>query len=174
MGKFRIALGAEVDAVTSDELKSGLDGLRGELTRSLRKVPRIMRPLSASNPAVSITTGENITLSLGSPSTGRIWVVTRVTVMGADDHTAVAAAMGAVYVGYDNGLDLTDGPGLSQCVLTGTAIPFTTVLNEHAIVVHDREILMVNVAATGALDSPIVANALVWEYPDAAIDSQVI
>ena len=173
MAKFRVALGAEIDAVTSDEMKSGLDAVRDEIRRSITKVPRIMRPLSGSS-TISITSGENATISLGSPSAGRIWIVTRVNVMGADDHTAVANTTAAVYVGYDNGLDISNGPGLSQCVLTGLAVPFTTILNEHAIVVHDREQLLINVAVSNTVDAEIIANALVWEYPDKAIDSQVI
>lgn len=170
MAKFRVALGAEIDAVTSDEMSNGLDVLRGDMRKAFAKPRKIMRPLSQATSVLPGTGGETVTLVIGRPAAGRIWVVTRVTVLGDDDNTTAANLVAAVYVGDDS------NPGLTQCVLHGQAIPFTSTQNEHAWVVHDRETLFIQVTATADIVAAeqIVANALAWEYRDSDIDSQVI
>lgn len=173
MANIRIALGGEFDVASGNELDEMGRGIRDHISSATAKPKRILRPLSVAK-TISITTGENARLSFGGPSTGRTWIVTRINCMADDDHTALANATAAVYIGNDNGLDITEGPALTLCVLTGQSIPFTTILNEHALVVHDRELLMVNVNVSNSVDANIVANALVWEYKDVDIETQYI
>lgn len=170
MANARFVLGAEVDIASGDELASGVETLRGDI-RGVGKPKRIMRPLSASTAGgfMPKIQGDVAQVVIGRPSAGRIWVVTRLVVMGSDDNSALANLVGAVYIGDDSNV------GLTQCVRHGQAMPFTTTENEHAYIVHDRETLFLNVTATGAVTATqIVVNALVWEYRDTDIDSQVI
>jgi hypothetical protein len=171
MAKAKIVLGGEIDVATGDELSSGLDSLRGDMRSTLAKPKRIMRPLSASLTGAQVPTvlGANAQLVIGRPAAGRVWVVTRLTVIGSDDSTALTNLVGSLYIGDDSNV------GLSQCVRHGTAMPFTTTENENAYVVHDRETLFLNITGTGAVTATqVVANVLAWEYRDVDIDTQVI
>jgi hypothetical protein len=169
VAKVRIALGGEFDAVTSDEHKSGLSALRDELLAGSQTQKRIMRPLSQSLTSPPTVQGQTAQIVLGRPAAGRVWVLTRLTVMGADDFTAATNLVASLYVGDDSNI------GLSQCVRTATVFPFTTTENERAYVIHDRETLFVNITATGAATiTQVVVNGLAWEYKDQDIDTQVI
>lgn len=170
MANARIVLGGEIDVASGDELKSGLKSLRDEMRQGSGKVKRIMRPLAKAVSGLNLTQGQTAQVVMPRPSAGRIWVVTRVVVLGDDDFTAKTGVVGALYVGDDANL------GLSQCVRHGTTIPFTTTENEHAYIVHDREAFILNVTATaaGPITGQVVFNALVWEYCDTDIDTQVI
>lgn len=170
MANARFVLGAEVDIASGDELESAVSAIRSDIKGS-GKPKRIMRPLSASltGAQVPAVLGTVAQLVIGRPAAGRIWVVTRLVVIGADDNSAMTNLVGAVYIGDDSNV------GLSQCVRHGTVMPFTTTENEHAYIVHDRETLFLNVTATGASTvTQVVVNALVWEYKDTDIDTQVI
>jgi hypothetical protein len=166
----RIALGAELDIASGDELKSGLAAVRADMKGlSNNKPKRIMRPLSQAISGLAMNSGDVVQLVIGRPSAGRVWVLTRITVLGDDDHSVKANALAAVYIGDDSNV------GLTQCVRYGTAIPFTTTENEHGYVVHDRETLFLNITATaGGIVGMVSANVLVWEYRDIDIDTQVI
>lgn len=170
MAKAKIVLGGEIDVATGDELSNGLNGLRDDMKSSLSKPKRIMRPLSAAVQFAGITSGTSIQVVGGRPAAGRLWVVTRVTVIGADDHSTITNAVAALYVGDSSNV------GLSQCVRPGQAIPFFDTSNEHAFIVHDREDLFINVTAVTAdiAAGQVVFNALAWEYRDSDIDSQFI
>lgn len=173
MADFRIALGGTISAATTDEMHTALNGLKSDIIGANGKPKRIMRPLSAAATSATNTlpaaAGDTFQLSLGRPSAGRVWVVTRIVAISTDDHTTVANLQAALYIGDP----LTFG--LSQCVRSGQALPWTTTENEHAYVVHDREDLFVNYTATGAVTATqLVVNAMAWEYRDCDIDSQVI
>lgn len=169
MANARIALGGEIDIASGKELDSGLKSLRDSMNGVLAKPKRIMRPLSVAQTFSGIAVGDTLQLSAGTPAAGRIWVVTRILVLGSDDSTAVTGALAAVYIGDPANV------GLSQCVKPGAAIPFIDTQNEHSYVVHDRESLFINVSATAAVAAgQVVLNALAWEYKDRDIDTQVI
>jgi len=164
----RIVLGAELDIASGSEVESGFAALRADMKGS-SKPKRIMRPLSQAVSGLALSNGQTAQLILGSPSAGRVWVLTRVTVLGDDDHTLKTNVVAAVYIGDDANV------GLTQCVRHGTPVPFTTTENEHGYVVHDRERLFLNVTATAdGVTGMVSANCLVWEYRDSDIDSQVI
>lgn len=172
MADFRIALGGTISAATTDEMHSALGTLKHDLMSHSAKPKKIYRPLSASSAGLTVPTSVTstpITLKLGRPSSGRIWVVTRIVMLGADDNTAATNLVASVYIGDEMNV------GLSQCVRHGTTFPFTTTENEHAYIVHDREDIFVRVIATGAATTTQVSvNALAWEYRDTDIDAQVI
>lgn len=170
MANARFVLGAEVDIASGDELAAGFKAMRSDMA-GMGKPKRIMRPLSKSLVDGSLPTllGQSVTIPVGRPSAGRIWIITRIGIIGSDDFSPLTNLVGAVYIGDET------NPGLSQCVRHGTVMPFTTTENENAYVVHDRETLFVNITATGASTvSQIVVNALAWEYKDSDIDVQGI
>jgi predicted nucleotidyltransferase len=169
VAEARIALGAEIDIASGKEVSSAFDALRADMKGFGGKPKRIMRPLSQAVSGLALNTGGVTQLIVGRPAAGRVWVVTRVTVLGDDDHTVKANVVAALYIGDDSNV------GLAQCVRHGTAVPFTTTENEHGYVVHDRETLFLNITATAdGISGMVSANVLVWEYRDSDIDSQVI
>ena len=101
-------------------------------------------------------------MDLGSPNSGRIWKVTRMTVLGNGDTATLTNVFGAIYVG-----DPTNANQL-QCVQHGQQIPFTTIENESAFIVHSKDHLLLNIVAAGgsATNVNVTANAIAWEYPE--------
>lgn len=170
MASAKIVLGGEIDVCTSDEMKDGFDSFGRDMMGAMAKPKRILRPLSASTQFGAITSGAPIQLIAGRPTAGRLWVVTRLVVVGVDDSSTLANALAAVYVGDSSNLSL------SQVVRPGTSVPFQDTANEHAYVVHDREDLFINISAGAAAvgAGQVVFNALAWEYKDSDIDTQRI
>lgn len=169
MAKFRMALGADFEAVTESEMKSAFGAFGGDLRKALSKPPRILRPLTRAVSVPALTSGATVPLVVGRPDSGRTWVVTRVTVLGADDHTTVANLTAALYIGDPANISL------GQCVMPGQAIPFISTQNEHAFTVHDREDLFLNLSASGAVTATnVVATIQAYEYRDVDLESQAI
>lgn len=170
MADARFALGAVVDIASGAELDNHMKSLRADLAAS-GKPKRIMRPISKAKTLSALSTGQSDVVVIGRPSTGRVWVVTRITVLANDDNTTLANGAAALYVGDPENVSL------GQCVRAGTAVPFTTTENEHAYVVHDREDFIVKITATGGsitAGTNIVVNILAWDYRDIDIDTQRI
>lgn len=166
---FRISLGGTISACTTDELDSALGKLESNLLRGSAKTPRIMRPLSSSVAGGTYSTGDTFTLKLGRPSSGRVWRLTRVVVLGEDDNTTHTNMVAALYIGDEA------NPGLSQCVKHGVSIPWTTTENQDAYAVHDREDVFVKFTAIGSTTvDNFTINGLVYEYRDGDLDAQVI
>lgn len=169
MAEAKFVLGATVDIASGDELKSGLSGIRAEMAAAnTHKPKRILRPITKSITGLLLASGGVYALSIGRPDTGRVWVLTRINVMGDDDTTLKANLTGALYIGDPANV------GLGQCVRFGQAIPWTTTENEHAYVVHDREDAFVYLTASGAVTGQVVVTATAWEYRDVDIESQYI
>jgi hypothetical protein len=166
---FRIALGGTISAATTDEMHSALS----ELRHGIRKDSRVPKPLYRQLPA-AITIGsmnqfDAKVLDLGSPTSGRIWRVTRVTVLGNGDTSQLTNVSAAIYIG-----DPTNASQL-QCVQHGQQIPYTTIENDGAFIVHSKDHLFLNIVATGsATGVSVSANAVAWEYEESAISSMVI
>lgn len=169
MADARIVLGGTLSVCTTDEMHSALGDLKSSIVESNAKPKRIMRPLNGSAAGGDFTTGDTLMINLGRPSSGRIWVVTRVVVLGEDDNTTHTNMMAALYVGDSANVSL------GQCVKSGLSIPWTTTENEHAYVVRDREDLFVNFTAIGATTvSNMAVNALAWEYRASDLEVSVI
>jgi hypothetical protein len=161
---FKLAIGTGVD-----DIKKHLDSMRP------RECQPILRPLLKSDSFTSGAAGVALGasggafLDLGSPAAGRIWRVTGVTVLGTDDHSTAANVTVSIYVGDP----FTSTIG--NCRVPGTAVPFLNTWNSRFMIVHDRENLFAIVNTSQAVTAQqIVVNALAWEYPDWAIDAQVI
>ncbi len=168
MAEARIALGAELDIASGQELNDGMESLRAEM-RGSAKPKRIFRPLAKAGTFSAAAAGQLGVLALGHPAAGRVWVITRLCVMGADSFTTVANVMASLAIGD------AAAPSLTQTVLTGSAVPLTSTQNEHAWVVHDREELYVVLNATGVIASQqIVVTAQAWEYRDRDVEQQAI
>lgn len=169
MANARIVLGGEIDVCTTDEMHSGMKGLGKEIVGGLAHQKPIMRPLSQSVNIGNMNQFDARILTVGSPAAGRIWKVTRITVLGNGDTSVLTNVSGALYIGDDQ------NAALMQCVQHGQQIPFTTIENEQAFVVHSRENLFVNIFASAAATAvQVTVNALAWEYPDSAVSTQVI
>lgn len=169
MAKLRIALGAEADVCTTDEMHDGLKNLRNQILSGKSTEKPIVRPLSQSLTIGNMNQFDAKILSIGSPNAGRIWKVTRIVVLGNGDTSTLTNVFGALYIGDDQNAALT------QCVQHGTQIPFTTIENESAFIVNSREKLFVNIFASAAATAvSVTVNALALEYADAAVFTQVI
>ena len=170
MANFRMALGADFEAVTESEMKDAFGKFGGDLRRSLSKPPRILRPLTRAVTLPALPSGTSAQLVVGRPDSGRTWVVTRVTLLGADAHTTVADMTAAVYIGDPANV------GIGQCVYHGQAIPFTSTQNEHAWTVHDREDMFFNIVSSAdvAAGQIVVATIQAYEYRDVDLESQAI
>lgn len=170
MASAKIVLGGEIDVVTGDELHDGLQSVKDEMRLNAKgngKARRILRPITKAM-SLALATGATTVLVIGRPDSGRVWVVTRINLMGDDDHTVKANLLGALYIGDPANV------GIGQCVRFGQGIPWTTTENEHAYIVHDREDLFINFTASGSVTGGVVATVTVWEYRDADIESQAI
>lgn len=169
MANARIALGAEFDIASGQELSEGMADLKRSWRDAMRQPKPIYRPLAQSVAIGNMNQFDARILSLGTPNAGRIWRVPRITVLGNGDTSVLTGVSAAIYIGDDQNAALT------QCVQNGQQIPFTTIENEHAFVVHSRDILFVNIFATAAaVGVSVTVNALAWEYPDDAYDAQAI
>jgi hypothetical protein len=169
VAEAKFVLGATVDIASGDELNSGFKGLRDEMrAANAHKPKRILRPITKSVTGLALATGQSVALTIGRPDTGRVWVLTRINVMGDDDTTVKTNLTGALYIGDPANV------GIGQCVRFGQTIPWTTTENEHAYVVHDREDAFVYLTATGAVTGQVVVTATAWEYRDVDLESQYI
>lgn len=171
MANAKIVLGGEIDIASGNEMQSGFDALRSDLKSATVKARRILRPLTRAVTLPALTQGQSAQLIVGRPDSGRTWVITRVTVLGADDHTALPNWYAAVYIGDPANV------GLGQCVAPAAQVPFISTQNEHAWTVHDREDLFLNITAIGqdqAAGQVIVTTIQAYEYRDCDLESQVI
>ena len=99
---------------------------------------------------------------------GRIWAITRITIAANDDHTALANATIAAYVGD------AATPMLGSLLIPGVAIPYFNTFNTKAVWVDDGAELffMLNPIATVVTPQTIVVNVEVSEFFDKTVDQQ--
>lgn len=171
MADFRIALGGTISAATTDEMHSALGDVKRDILNGIAgsKAKPVMRPLTQSGTGQAYTTGQSTILNMGRPSAGRLWVVTRVVVLGEDDVTTHTNLLAALYIGD------VQTAALGQCVRSGTSIPYTTTENERAYVVGSREDFFVKYTAIGATTVPnLTVNALAWEYRESDINPMAV
>jgi hypothetical protein len=132
-----------------------LDGIRQQL-RQLAYMP-IASSLTASGPADA--TGKAL-LKLGRPAHGRLWNITRVSVLGADDQTVLVGSKVAVYVGSSVSPNLSD---VLDPAIAADTVPFIIYWNKDQVFVTDNDDLFVIVYGAGANQS-LVVNATVLDY----------
>lgn len=169
MADFRIALGGTISACTTDEMHSALGGLKSELVAGMQRPAPLFRQLPGAVSIGNMNQFDARVLDLGSPNSGRIWRMTRITVLGNGDTATLTNVSAALYIG-----DPTNASQL-QCVQHGQQIPFTTIENEHAFIIHSKDHLFLNIVATGsATGVSVSANAICWEYPEASISAMAV
>lgn len=125
MGAVKLALGAELDLVSGDELADGLDGLESRLLGGGKRA----RPLYNTFPQSAPGAGGLLTLTIGAPPAGRIWNVLAATVVGNDDHGSVPSPVGyfAMYFGDPANVSL------GQLAAVKLALPSTTLFSANAL-----------------------------------------
>lgn len=171
MAEFRVALGATMDVASSCELDEAITGIHGKLDklgRQNRSLP-IRRPISASQQLVFAGATDapiSIPLVPSGPALGRVWSVASITILGADDGTAVTGVKAAVYIGDSS------NPILGDCVIPQQAIPFFDTFSYPDIWVQDQRDLFVRFTPSGAVTTNVVINAWVMEFVDDVAQQQ--
>lgn len=158
-----MTLGGELDIATADEVrdivKDSTDSIGGMLRRGRRQPVRRQIPESIQMPA----SGAGI-ISFGSPPSGSTWCLVDVVVSGADDHTAVAAATAALYIGS------SASPGLGMLLRPGQAVPGFWSFSKEVIFAHFGDEVFVSVAGAAA-GVTLSAVARVHQYVEDAIEA---
>lgn len=152
-------LGAKFDFVTTGELDDRFDALRKDLKR------KPLKPFYNSGIAAGLIPVGNgpLVLDCGSPSTGRIWNVTGITLIGVDDNTALANAKAALYFGD------TDTPALSTCKVPGMVIPSFATFSDKVLWCHSTANAVVVVTGTATAGSQVIAMVHYTDWPEEAI-----
>jgi hypothetical protein len=151
-------LGVEADfdiGLKLGAVEKELTGVRKQLA-ALSYMP-IASSLTASGPANAAGTA---LLKIGRPSHGRMWNITRVSVLGADDQTVLAGSKVAVYVGSSVSPNLSD---VLDPAAAADTVPFIIYWNKDQVFVTDNDDLFVIVYGAGA-NQLLVANATVLDY----------
>lgn len=120
---------------------------------------KILRTFSKSLTHTFAHQNEHKILEICTPPVARKYIVTRVTVLGADDNSQ-SGLIAAVYIG-----DAEKANPL-QVVQHALTIPYTTTVNEKAFIVSPNETLFVYIEdPVGNLGTlSVVANAQVSDY----------
>jgi len=152
-------LGAKFDLVTTGELDERFDDLKS----SIRHKP--LRPFYNSGIAAGLIPAGNgpVSLDCGSPNTGRIWNVTGITLLGADDSTVLANAKAALYFGD------SDTPMLSSCKVPALTIPTFSTFSDKVLWCHSTANAVVVVTGTATPGSQVIAMVHYTDWPEEAI-----
>lgn len=161
-----LTIGGSIDIATTDEVKSivgdSTDTLSKMFRRSNRKPVRRTIPASIQMP----TTGAGI-LDVGSPPSGSTWCLVDVVVTGNDDHTAVAAATAALYIGDPANVML------GTLLRPGIAIPGSWSFSKEVIFAHFGESIFVSVSGAAAATN-LSAVVRVHQYIEDMIEADRI
>lgn len=134
MASVNLALGAEVDIASGQEVTDEFQKLRGWFGENYHRQDRpIYRPLIGS--VASAAVGTNICYFGVSPPAQKEWHVISWALGVNDDHTAQAAMQAAMYAGdpFNPMLGTVRAPGLS--------IPSYNTPGDERIIVHSTEYL---------------------------------
>lgn len=152
-------LGAKFDLVSTGELDDRFD----ELGKRLSRKP--LRPFFNSGIAAGVIPTANAPLMLdcGSPNTGRIWNVTGITLLGADDNTVLVNAKAALYFGD------TDTPALFSCKVPGLVIPSFATFSDKVLWCHSTANAVVVITGTATVGAQVQAQVHYTDWPEEAI-----
>jgi hypothetical protein len=141
----QLALGAEVDIATGDELRDGVADLKHTML-SEREAKPIYLTRVQSEPG----TGHILYVIGGGPPVGRIWYLTSITVVGNNDVDVLPptspASYVALYAGFPpprQGLGDFGSPGLGQLKAVRLPIPSTTAFNAGSVWCQSNQSLFV-------------------------------
>lgn len=158
-----MTLGGELDIATTDEVrdivKDSTDSIGGLFRRGQRRPVRRSLPVSTQASAAGATI-----LNFGSPPSGSTWCLVDVVTSGGDDHTAVAGATGALYIGN------SASPQLGMLLRPGQAIPGFWSFSKEVIFAHYGDDIFVSVTGAAA-NSTLSAVARIHQYVEDAIEA---
>lgn len=135
--KAKLAVGAEVDFLTNDELRSALADHRRELARLLKDKP-ITKTVKGT--VVLDGTGAGV-IDLGMPSPGRTWNVRQVSASYQDAGAALAAGIAAVF----RGNDAFNPMNFVERLPNGTQLPAADTFSTDQLVLAQDEHLFVRI-----------------------------
>lgn len=173
MAEVRFALGAVADLATSDEVKHCVDGLQGHMDKRFRELTKqegIRRTIQGSD-ILTLSSGQTqvTTFNPGGPALGRVWSITRLTLLGGDDHSSVANLTAALYIGDPA------NPHLGTCVIPNLSVTTFLTFNRENLWVHDTEAMFINWTASGTLTGQqVVISATVSDSVDSAKTAQYV
>lgn len=147
--EVKLAAGAEVDLATKDDLRKSTDDL-GDLFRKVVRKDSTVRPLSGSigtGAANNLSTTALTYVDLGTPSAGKTWDVTLVTILKQDSALTAVTTPWAVYVAPSG-----SAPNPTDSVAFGTALPGQASFGKGNCVLRNGEHLVVGIVAKTATD----------------------
>ena len=171
--RFALNFGTEVDLATPSEVEASVDKGVGQILERLPSGERgaRLRPTSSVN-VTPAATGTFI-LDMGKPAPGTLWWLWEVVVTAADDHTALAGGLAALYCGLpglQSGVaSINYSPALGQLVRPAIAIPGSHQFSGEPWPVKDGENLTVVVYSPTTVVSVLSATATVMQIDDRAV-----
>ena len=172
MAELRIALGAAFDVASSSEVQASVDGGVDKILARMPDADHGLRLRPASSININPAATGTFVIDLGRPAPGTIWWVLEVIVTAADDHTAPAGTISAVYCGISArqvGATLQDTPPLGQLVRPAIAVPSVHAFSGEAWPVKDTENLSVIVYAPTTALATASAVATVMQLNASAV-----
>lgn len=169
-----LALGAEVDIASGDELARGLGDLKTSLLG--REDPR---PLYLPMAGSAAGEGHILYVRIGQPPVGRLWNITAITVVGNNDVDVLSpnspAAYVALYAGFmpaRQGVGDFGSPGLAQLKAVRLPIPSTTLFTKGAIWCHSNQELFLRTSDVVNVPDSVTAVAEVQEWREADVSQR--
>lgn len=153
----RLALGAEIDIASKDEI----DGARDDILDVLNKREKPPRPnyfvQSAALPAPGAFSG---IVEVGSPVTGRLWNILGYSISGETDAVTSSAGKVALYIGDRPTIGI---PTLSQLRVAGLTVPASATFSQKTQWCPSAQSVFFNLSGlTGLIQ--FVANVFIAEY----------
>jgi hypothetical protein len=145
----------ELDAELGISLKAASKSLSA-IEKSAKKKPYHIRRVTQ---AVAIA-GTPTVLDLGSPPTGMLWNLLKLSVVGSDDRTTVAGATLASYIGDPSSPSVAM---LLEPSINGSPVPNTSGYSDEVVWIHSADNLFVLVYGAAAAQS-LTAIALIDEW----------
>lgn len=146
---------AELEADFSAHLGVATDHL-ATIAKNAKKKPYHIRRVTQG---VAVA-GTPTVLDLGSPPTGMLWNLLKLTVVGSDDRTTVAGATLASYIGDPASPSVAM---LLEPSINGSPVPNTSQYSDEVIWIHSTDNLFVQVYSAAAAQS-LTAVAIIDEW----------
>lgn len=154
------AVSMEIDIATGAEVKAHADRILGQLGPDLHAIVRW--PTGQKNGNAANAVG----IDLGGPAMGKIWEVRKLVVVGADDHTAIAAAQVAFYVTRQKA-GTAQVPPLTDIELVGLTVPSYTTLPRLQLQMTHQAVLIAWLTGAGVVaGASFTVKATVVEVDD--------
>ena len=176
MSSVKFLIGAEADIVSGGEMR---DAVEAGTSRILDSLPRDkdrgvrLRPTGSTNINPPAIGNAVITFAPHTPAPGTLWWLVEVVVTGADDRTAIAGAVAALYCGSParqlSNAAITDVPLLGSLVRPAQALPAVFAFGGEAFPVKEGEELFVIVYSPTNAITLLSAVATVMQVNSSAV-----